>query len=105
MHYFHYQDDELHCENVPVREIARKVGTPCYMYSCATLQHHFSVFDNAFQGMYGLLEPGMEPFYHVEFGKQEVVSDSEPSLFHGPFCQRNQDIFQKPEIPPAQGPL
>jgi diaminopimelate decarboxylase len=51
MHHFHYQGDELYCENVPVREIAREVGTPCYVYSFATLQHHFSVFDSAFQGM------------------------------------------------------
>lgn len=51
MHHFHYKHDELHCENVPVREIAWEIGTPCYVYSCATLQHHFSVFDNAFQGM------------------------------------------------------
>ncbi len=51
MHHFHYQHDELHCENVPVREIIWEVGTPCYAYSCATLQHHFSVFDNAFQGI------------------------------------------------------
>jgi diaminopimelate decarboxylase len=51
MHHFNYRDEELCCEQVPVREIAREVGTPCYVYSCATLQHHFSVFDNAFQGM------------------------------------------------------
>lgn len=51
MHHFNYRDDELFCENVPIREIARDVGTPCYIYSCATLQHHFNVFDNAFQGM------------------------------------------------------
>ena len=51
MHHFHYQHDELHCENVPVREIVWEAGTPCYVYSCATLQHHFGVFDNAFQGI------------------------------------------------------
>ena len=51
MHHFHYRDDELYCEEVPVREIAQAVGTPCYVCSCATLQHHFSVFDNAFRGI------------------------------------------------------
>ena len=51
MNHFHYESDELYCENVPVREIAREVGTPCYVYSSATLQHHFSVFDGAFKGM------------------------------------------------------
>jgi diaminopimelate decarboxylase len=51
MHHFHYEGDELYCEKVPVREIARDVGTPCYVYSCATLRQHFTVFDGAFQGM------------------------------------------------------
>jgi len=51
MHHFHYKGEELYCENVPLRAIAREVRTPCYVYSHATLQHHFSVFDDAFQGM------------------------------------------------------
>jgi diaminopimelate decarboxylase len=51
MHHFHYQGEELCCEDVPLREIAREVRTPCYVYSCATLKHHFTVFDGAFQGM------------------------------------------------------
>jgi diaminopimelate decarboxylase len=51
MHHFHYRNDELFCEDVPLREIARDAGTPCYVYSSATLQRHFTVFDSAFQGM------------------------------------------------------
>jgi diaminopimelate decarboxylase len=51
MHHFHYRGDELYCEGVPVRQIAAQVGTPCYVYSSETLQHHFTVFDGAFQGM------------------------------------------------------
>jgi diaminopimelate decarboxylase len=51
MHHFHYQGDELYCENVPLKEIATKVGTPSYVYSGATLRQHFSVFDGAFQGI------------------------------------------------------
>jgi diaminopimelate decarboxylase len=51
MHHFHYQGDELFCENVPLRLIASKVGTPSYIYSSATLKQHFTVFDGAFQEM------------------------------------------------------
>lgn len=51
MHHFHYLQDELHCEQVPVTAIAQAVGTPFYLYSTATLQHHFRVFDQAFAGM------------------------------------------------------
>lgn len=51
MHHFHYVKDELYCENVPLRKIAQEVGTPCYIYSYATLHHHFTVFDQAFTGV------------------------------------------------------
>ena len=51
MHHFRYEGDELYCESVPLRKIARDVATPCYVYSCATLRQHFTVFDNAFDGM------------------------------------------------------
>jgi diaminopimelate decarboxylase len=51
MHHFHYEGDELYCESVPLRNIARDVATPCYVYSDATLRHHFTVFDSAFEGV------------------------------------------------------
>lgn len=51
MHHFQYQGNELYCESVPLGKISREVRTPCYVYSCATLKHHFAVFDGAFQGM------------------------------------------------------
>jgi diaminopimelate decarboxylase len=50
MHHFHYIDGELCCENVPVRRISEAVGTPFYLYSHATLAHHFRTFDAAFSG-------------------------------------------------------
>jgi diaminopimelate decarboxylase len=50
MHHFHYIEGELYCENVPVRRIAEAVGTPFYLYSHATLTHHFRTFDEAFAG-------------------------------------------------------
>lgn len=50
MHHFQYQKDKLCCEEVPVSEIARDVGTPFYLYSHATLVKHFKAFDSAFHG-------------------------------------------------------
>src|SRR3989475_3664393 len=49
MHHFHYQDGELHCEEVRLEQIAAEVGTPAYIYSEATLSRHVRVFDEAFQ--------------------------------------------------------
>lgn len=49
MHHFQYKGDELYCEDVPIEVIAQEVGTPCYIYSHATLSNHFNVFDTAFK--------------------------------------------------------
>ncbi len=51
MHHFETRKGEMHCENVPLRRIAERVGTPVYVYSHATLSHHFRVFDGAFSGI------------------------------------------------------
>jgi diaminopimelate decarboxylase len=47
MHFFEYKGDELYCEQVPLAKIAAEVGTPVYVYSYATLERHYKVFDNA----------------------------------------------------------
>jgi diaminopimelate decarboxylase len=51
MHHFHYKNNALYCESVPVAKIAEDVGTPFYLYSHATLKRHFEAFNNAFEGM------------------------------------------------------
>jgi diaminopimelate decarboxylase len=49
MHDFIYKNSELYAEEVPVREIAGKVGTPLYIYSHKTLLRHFNAFKDAFK--------------------------------------------------------
>lgn len=51
MDHFLYKDGVLHAEDVPVAEIAAAVGTPFYVYSTATLERHFRLFDEALKGM------------------------------------------------------
>src|SRR5512145_2656602 len=51
MHHFETRRGEMHCEGVPLRRIADSVGTPAYVYSHATLSHHFGVFDGAFSAI------------------------------------------------------
>ena len=48
MNYFEYRNGEMFAEGVPVKRIAKEVGTPAYIYSLATLTRHFRVFDQAF---------------------------------------------------------
>lgn len=49
MHYFRYKNSELYAEDVPVREITEKVGTPVYIYSYETLTNHLRAFNTAFE--------------------------------------------------------
>ncbi len=51
MHHFHYTNNELYCENVPVSGIAARLCTPLYLYSRATLTRHFRIFDDGFSGI------------------------------------------------------
>ncbi len=51
MHHFVRRRGEMVCEGVPLRRIADAVGTPVYVYSHATLSHHYTVFDRAFAGI------------------------------------------------------
>lgn len=48
MDYFHYKDDCLFAEDIAVPDIIKQWGTPCYIYSRATLERHWQVFDQVF---------------------------------------------------------
>ena len=48
MNHFQYRDGEMFAEEVPVKRIAKEIGTPVYIYSLATLTRHYRVFDEAF---------------------------------------------------------
>ena len=48
MDYFNYKNGLLYAEDVPLKNIAAAYGTPCYVYSRATLERHWHAFDDAF---------------------------------------------------------
>ena len=48
MHFFQYRGNELYAEDVPVRLLAEKYGTPLYIYSHETLLRHFKAYDDAY---------------------------------------------------------
>ncbi len=50
MHHFSYRGGVLHAEGVSLARIAEDVGTPFYCYSTATLERHYRVLSEAFQG-------------------------------------------------------
>ncbi len=48
MDYFQYKNGRLYCEDVAVADIAARDGTPVYIYSAATLLHHYRQIEQAF---------------------------------------------------------
>ncbi len=45
---FRFGPEGLRCEQVPLAEVARRFGTPAYVYSSATLRSHFDRLRSAF---------------------------------------------------------
>jgi len=50
MRHFDYVDDILFAEDVSLERIAAEVDTPCFVYARATIERHFRVYDEAFEG-------------------------------------------------------
>jgi diaminopimelate decarboxylase len=48
MDFFNYREGRLHAEQVDLHKVAERYGTPCYVYSRATLERHWRAFDEAF---------------------------------------------------------
>src|SRR5258707_7187601 len=68
MDHFQPGNGELHCEEVPLAEIAAAVGTPVYVYSTATMCRHVAVLKAA-------LEPLPDPLiaYAVKANPNSAV--------------------------------
>ncbi len=52
---FAYRDGALCAESVPLDEIARRFGTPCYVYSRAEIERNYRAFAGALAGRSALL--------------------------------------------------
>lgn len=50
MDHFRYRDGRLFAEDVDLEAVAAAHGTPCYVYSRATLERHWRAFDAALAG-------------------------------------------------------
>ncbi|HVV01584.1 MAG TPA: diaminopimelate decarboxylase [Verrucomicrobiae bacterium] len=51
MHDFHFVRGQLYCEKVPLEALAKKHGTPLYVYSQNTLTNHWRRLDEAMNGL------------------------------------------------------
>jgi diaminopimelate decarboxylase len=47
---FQYRDNALFAEDIPVSDLARRFGTPCYIYSRSALEHNLLAYEKALSG-------------------------------------------------------
>ena len=45
---FHYSGSDFYCEQVPLADLAHRVGTPAYLYSSETILTNYRAYDDAF---------------------------------------------------------
>src|SRR5947208_6322260 len=45
---FHYVDNTLYCESVPLADIAKASGTPAYVYSSKAILDNYRAYDESF---------------------------------------------------------
>jgi diaminopimelate decarboxylase len=57
MNHFEYRDGVLYAEDVSLEDLAQTMGTPCYVYSSATLERHYRVFAEALDSKAELKSP------------------------------------------------
>lgn len=50
-----YRENELYCEDVPVRELAEEYGTPLYVYSKNRILHNYRAIAGTLEGLDGLV--------------------------------------------------
>ena len=55
MQFFGYAGGRLHCEDVPLDQVAREVGTPVYVYSEAAMRRQVDLFHDAFNSVRHLI--------------------------------------------------
>src|SRR5947209_6525973 len=45
---FSYKNNELHCDSVPINQLAKKFGTPLYVYSATAIRERYRALEHAF---------------------------------------------------------
>jgi diaminopimelate decarboxylase len=55
MHDFKFKNNKLYCENVKIEDLAKRFGTPLYIYSYHTLISHFTKLRDAFKSINPLI--------------------------------------------------
>ncbi len=69
MDHFHYKENELFAEEVALKDVAEKYGTPSFVYSKATLERHAKAYINSFKSMDGLVSFSVKALSNISILK------------------------------------
>ena len=69
MDHFQFRNRVLHCEDVPIPDLAKTYGTPLYVYSEATLVRHLTEIQNAFAPAAPLICYSLKTNGNIHIGK------------------------------------
>jgi diaminopimelate decarboxylase len=101
MDHFTYQNGRLMCEGVHAAEIARKFGTPAYVYSRATLEGHYDRLAEAFAELKPLICYSVKSCSNVTVCRvlagrgagMDVVSGGELARADAAGCAREKVVY------------
>src|SRR5678815_2359906 len=86
MQFFGYSGGRLHCEDVPLDQVAREVGTPVYIYSESAMRQQVDLFHEALRSVPHLICYAVKANSNLSVMRRlaawgcgfEVVSGGEP---------------------------
>lgn len=97
MHDFHYQGKELFCENVRVKDVVEKVGTPFYLYSHKTIVDHYTKIERAFKSTRPLICYSMKANSNLAVLKALVKKGAGLDIVSGGELFRAQKVGVDPQ--------
>lgn len=83
MDFFHYENNELYCEEVLVADIAKDVGTPFYLYSNRTIVNHYRKLDKALESIDHLICFSMKSNSNLAIGRSLANEGSGADIVSG----------------------
>jgi len=97
MHRFKYKGKSLYCENVNVANIAKKVGTPVFIYSKNTLLDHYRRMQNALRAVNPLICFSVKSNSNIAVLKTLVDAGSGLDIVSGGELHRARLVNTPPE--------
>jgi len=97
MHDFKFKNNRLYCEKVKVEDIARRYGTPVFVYSKKTLLDHFRKIKKAFAKVEPLICYSMKANSNLSLCRLLVNEGAGIDIVSGGELYRARKIKVKPE--------